>query len=40
MIELSEALTLHQLLIDQFGGRSGLRDQGASMDQGTPHQEL
>lgn len=29
MIELSEALTLHQLLIDQFGGRSGLRDQGA-----------
>jgi len=29
MIALRDALNIHQILIDKFGGSNGLRDQGA-----------
>lgn len=28
MIDLAEVLAIHQVLIDEFGGSSGIRDQG------------
>ena len=29
MIELKDAISIHKILIDQFGGSLGIRDQGA-----------
>jgi len=29
MISLQEALAIHNILLEQFGGGNGLRDQGA-----------
>ncbi|GAB4018703.1 hypothetical protein [Spirosoma koreense] len=28
MIELEEALSIHQILIEEFGGLTGIRDEG------------